>query len=172
MSIVFFAVHKGSGYGVFGRNEWLKADFDRPVDGEVGIVPTQRPFHIRAIGRGDFVVKIGDIAQNKEAVRATWRNSETVVGFGMEHISVPYAVGVGAFTEINKDIEDRPRGDPYELALGGIARLIVETTEHMLGGAAVIVLNEVEIQTHIAKCLAIPRFHKETTGIAKDFWFQ
>ena len=77
-------------------------------------------------------MEVGYIAQDKEAVRATRRNPETVVGFGIEHISVPYAVGGGAFTEINKDIEDSARGDPYEFALGGIARLIVETTEDML----------------------------------------
>jgi hypothetical protein len=117
-------------------------------------------------------MKIRDVAQHKKAVRATWRNPKTVVGFGIEHISVPYAIGGGAFTEINKDIEDRAGGDPDEFALGGITRLVVETTKHMLGGAAVIVLNEVEIQAHIAKCLAIPCFHKETTGIAIDFWFQ
>ena len=94
------------------------------------------------------------------------------MGFGIEHIAVPYAVGGLAFAEIYKQSKDGAGGDPYELALRGIAGLIVETTEHMLGGAAVVVLNKVKVQTHIAKCLTIPCFHKEASGIAKDFWFQ
>ena len=117
-------------------------------------------------------MEIGYITQNKEAVRATWRNPETVVGLGIEHISVPYAVGGGAFTEINKNIEDRARGDPYELALCGITRLVVESSQDMLGRSTVVVLDKIKIQTSLAKCLAIPCFHKETTGIPIDFWFQ
>jgi hypothetical protein len=38
-------------------------------------------------------VEVSDVAQNKEAMRATWRNPESVVGFGIEHISVQYTVG-------------------------------------------------------------------------------
>lgn len=93
MSIIFFAGRKGGGYGVFGGEERLEANFDRPVNGKVGVVPDQGAFHIGAVGLGDFVVEISDIAQNKKTMRATWRNPETVVGFGIEHIPVPYAVG-------------------------------------------------------------------------------
>jgi hypothetical protein len=42
----------------------------------------------------------------------------------------------------------------------------------MLGGTAVVILNKVKVQTSLTKCLAIPCLHKETSGVAEDFWFQ
>ena len=35
-----------------------------------------------------------------------------------------------------------------------------------------VVLDKIEIQSGLAKGLAIPCFHEEATGIAEDFWFQ
>ena len=42
----------------------------------------------------------------------------------------------------------------------------------MLGGTAVVILNKVKVQTSLTKYLAIPCLHKETSGVAEDFWFQ
>ena len=64
VSFVFFAGRKGGGYGIFRGDKRLEADFDRPVDGEVGIVPDQGAFHVGPVGCGDFVVEVSDIAEN------------------------------------------------------------------------------------------------------------
>ena len=172
MLLVFFAVRKGCCYSVFRGDERLEADFNRPVDSEFVIIPAQGAIHIGAVGRGDFVMKIRNVAENKKAMGATWRDPETIVGFGIEHITIPYAIGGRAFAKIDQHIENCAGGNPYELALRGITRLVVESTQDMLGGTAVVVLDEVEIQTSLTKCLAIPCLHKETPRVAEDFWFQ
>ena len=170
-SIVFFAVGEGRRDGVFGGDKRFEADLNGPVDGEIGVVPTQGAFHVGSVGCGNFVVEVGDVADHEEAMGAAGRHPEAVVRFGIEHISIPHTKGRRAFAEIDQHIKNGAGGDPYELALRCVAGLVVQPAEDMLGGAAVIVLDEVEIQPRIGEGLAVPCLHKETTGVAEDFGF-
>lgn len=101
-------------------------------------------------------------------MRATWRHPEAFVGFGGEHVAIPFAEGRGAFPKIHQYIEHRAGGDPHELPLGRGAALVVQATENILCGAAVVVLHEIGADAELGEGFLVPRFEEKTARVAEN----
>ena len=168
---IFFAVFKGRCSGILGGDKRVDANLDGPLDGKVGIIPAESALCIRAIRGSDLVVKVGHIAQHKEAVGAAGWNPKPIVGFVVEHITIPHPISRRALAKIDEHIEDRARSDPDEFALRRIARLVVQAAKDMPGGTAVIVLDKIEVEACLAESLAVPAFHEKAARIAKNSGF-
>jgi len=101
-------------------------------------------------------------------MRATWRHPEPLVGLTGEHVAIPFAEGRGAFPQIHQYIENRAGGDPHELPLGRRAALVVQATENILCGAAVVVLHEIRADAELGEGFLVPGFEKKTSRIAEN----
>ena len=73
----------------------------------------------------------------------------------------------GSFSEDQQGHQKQFRGDPDQLSLGGITRLVVESPEDISRRAGVIVLNKIGINAEAPKCFAIPRLEEEAPGITE-----
>ena len=118
---IFFAILKAWSGFVFGGKDWLDADFQRPVDGKVGIIPAQSPLRLRIVRRSHFVVEIRGVAHDQKAMRAPGWNVEPFVRIGGQHVSIPDPASRRALAQVNDHIVDRSRSHPDKLSLGRIA---------------------------------------------------
>jgi hypothetical protein len=48
----------------------------------------------------------------------------------------------------------------------------MKPAKNVLGGAGVVVLNEIEIADKFAECLLVPGLEEKATGVAEDFRLQ
>ncbi len=170
-SIILLTSRKSRGHGILGGDERLDANLNGPFDGKVGIVPAESALRFRAVGGRNLVMEIGHIAQHKEAVGAAWWDPKPIVGFCVEHISIPHTVGGRALAKIDEHIEDRARSDPDEFALRRIARLVVQAAKDMSGRTAVVVLDKIKVEVRLSEYLAVPAFHEKAARIAKNSGF-
>jgi len=169
---VFFAVLKAWSGFVFGGENRLDADFQRPVDGKVGIIPAQHAFGLWIVRRGDFVVEIRRITHHQETMRTARRNVKAFVGISGQHISVPDSEGGRTSTQIDENIEHGAGGHPNQLSLCRISILIVQPAQNVLGRSAVVVLHEIKIEPDLAESLAVPRFEEESARVTEDLRLQ
>jgi hypothetical protein len=89
--------------------------------------------------------------------------------FRAQHMTVPDTESRRTAAQINNDVEDRPGSDPDELALGRCADLIVQPAQHVFGGTAVVVLDEIKIQPDVTEGVAVPGLEEKPARIAEDF---
>ena|GEM_PF-6836643 len=113
-------------------------------------------------------MKIGHFTQHEKSVSATGRHPETLVRIGCEEVSVPDAKRWRTLAEVNDGIKDGARRDPNQLALSRVACLIVETTQNVLPGAAMVILNEVGVKSEFAKSRPVPGLEKKAAFVAED----
>ncbi len=99
---------------------------------------------------------------------ASRRNPETLVNFCREPVAVPKAESRRALPEINQNIEDSTRSHPDELPLCCGSSLVVEASEDMTRGAAMVVLHKVGIDAKVPEGVPIPRLEEEASGVAED----
>lgn len=76
-------------------------------------------------------MKIGGIAGNQKAMRATGWDIESFVCIRSKQVSVPDSIGRRALTQIDDYVVYRAGCDPNQFSLGGIADLVVEPAKHM-----------------------------------------
>lgn len=130
-SVVFFAVFEAGRDFVFGGEDWLDADFQRPVDGEFGIIPQQSPFGMGIVRRGDLVMEIRGVAHHQEAMGTTGWDIEAFMRIRRQHVSIPHPIGRRALTQIDDYVVYGAGSYPNQFSLGGIADLVVEPAKHM-----------------------------------------
>ena len=96
----------------------------------------------------------------------TWRNPELLAVFGCERLSNPFPEGGGTMTDIDRDIEQRPRGTAHELALRVRIALEVQAADSALPNAQrFIVLHESNIATMLGNKVGAEGFREITTFI-------
>jgi len=91
--------------------------------------------------------------------------------FGRKYFANPLAEGFGAFSEVDRDIEDLALCDAHEFALG-LLNLVVQATQDVFGGATVVVLHEIYVAADkVSKLLAVKIFKKEAPLISEHLGF-
>ena len=90
------------------------------------------------------------------------------MGFGGEHVAIPFSEGGRTLAQIDEDIEDGAGGDPDEFALGRRAALVVEPAEDILCGAAVIVLHEIGVDSELGESFLVPALEKKSASVAEN----
>jgi len=159
-------------YGILGGDLGNNPDFQRPFDTDGEVVPSQCSFNGDGVRFGAFVVKIGRFTHHEKSVGATGRHPKTLMRIGCKEVSVPDAKRRRTLSEVNDGIEDGARRHPNQFTLSRVACLIVETTQNVPTGAAVVILNEVQLETKVAKCRPVPRLEKKASFVAEYGGFQ
>ena len=171
-NLILLALLEGGGGRILSRDDRIDSDLQRPGDGKIHIIPKEGTLGIRAVGSRDLVVEIGGVAHHQKTMSASGRYPESFVGVGCQIITIPDTERRGVLPEIHKHVENGSGSDPDKLALGRVPRLIMETAEHMLGGAGVVVLNEIRVDAERAKRLAVPGLQKKAPCVPKDLRLQ
>ncbi len=80
----------------------------------------------------------------------------------------PLAEGWRAFAHVHGDITDFPLHHAHQLALG-VFHLVVQTTQHTLDGARVVVLDELDIHAGLpGELTSVERLEEKTTAVSKN----
>ncbi len=93
---------------------------------------------------GAFVEEIGAFGDDDKAMRKAGWNPQHAVIFAREGHAHRLAEGGRAAAHIDGDIEDLALRHAHQLALRTL-QLIVQAAQNALGGAAVVVLHEVQV---------------------------
>ena len=117
-------------------------------------------------------MEVGRIAHHQKSMSASRGYPEPLMRVGREVISVPCPVGWGAFPEIDQHVVDRAGSDPNKLPLGSITRLIVESSQDVLGGTGMVVLNKVKISNEVMECRLVPGLQEKAPCVTEDLRFQ
>ena len=94
-------------------------------------------------------------------------NPEHAVVFRRQFGAEPLAQGRRVAAQVHGDVKHRARSDPHQFALG-VAGLVVQPAQDAPGGAAVIVLDEIQVKARLPEGSCIPAFQKEAPLVAKD----
>ena len=113
-------------------------------------------------------MEVSSITDDQESMGTTGGYPEALMGVRRKVVAVPSPIGRRAVPKINQNVINGSRGDPDELALCGGTGLVVKTTEDMLGGAGVVVLNEIIMTDEIAEGGLVPGLKEEASGITED----
>ena len=144
---------------------------DRPVDGDIGIIPGNAAIRFRRIKAGDLVGNFGIRLQRTEAVGEALRDQQLLPVFRTQGHADPLAKGRGAMTDIDRNVKDRAANDPDQLVLTMGRDLEMQTAQGAGGRRqGVVVLCEIEVQSSLFKRLAIIDLGKKSAMIAKFFW--
>ena len=86
-------------------------------------------------------------------------------------LSNPLAKSGRAFADVHSNIDHRTAYHPHKFALG-LLDLVMQTAQHALGTAAVVVLHKLVVGTRgLVKGLLVEAFEEKTTGISEHFGF-
>lgn len=115
-----------------------------PIDAEVRVIPQNRSLGLGGVVICSFVKDFGEWGNDEKAVGETGGDPKLAMVFGAEEAADPLAKMGGIFADIYGYVKDGTHGGADQLALG-LLDLVVESAQDVLGGAGVIVLDEIEV---------------------------
>src|SRR5215207_2435306 len=114
---------------------------DGPGDTEGLVRPQYAVIVVRSVQLGAFVEDVGDGRECTEAVCKSGGNPNVAWSVAAQRRAHPLPEGRRTDTHVHGDVEDAAAHARNELALG-TAQLVMETTEHALARARVVVLRK------------------------------
>ena len=86
-------------------------------------------------------------------------------------LSNPLAKSGRAFADVHSDIDHRTANHPHKFALG-LLDLVMQTAQHALGTAAVVVLHKLVVGTRgVVEGLLIEAFKEKASGVTEHLGF-
>jgi predicted nucleotidyltransferase component of viral defense system len=168
---------EGQGLGYFGetRSPFIalaeQGVLDLPVDPHVGVVPGDAGLGQRVVVAGEQVGNVGNLTEHGEAVAEPDRDEELAVLLVVEDVRLPLAVGGRAPAQVDGDVEDRAARAADQLRLARLG-LEVNPTQGPLGGAGVVVLDELDPDAVLGPEAVTVGLDHEAAGVTVDRWLQ
>ena len=146
----------------------LRRSIERPVDGQVGVVPANAAFGRWVVVLSGFVQNLGELTQHQETVGEALGNPQLAIVLRRKTHGYPLAEMWRAAPHINSHIKDFPGTDPNQFVLG-ILKLVMQPAQHAFLRARMVVLNELSAQASgFLENLRIETFVEKTTIVTEN----
>ena len=154
---------------ILGGND--RGGLQLPVYRQRRVVPAYAAFVFRIPVIGGLVQEIRGLGKNTEAVREAFRYPQHEFVLGRQFQRDMLAESRRTLADIHRDIEHRALHHAHQFALR-MLDLIVQSAQHVLRGARVVVLHEIDIAAgQLGKPAPVETFKKESSVIAEYFGF-
>ena len=151
----------------FGKDSfrWINL----PVDAESFVDDENSAVSFRMVVVVALVLEDGYVAEDGEAVCKTSRDEELTVVVFCQLDSHVVAVCWRAFTDIDGYVEDCSFDAAYQFCLSERRTLEMEASHYTVGGAGLVVLDEVNFGYLLVKFPFGERFEEVASGVFEDF---
>lgn len=140
-----------------------------PFDAKFRIIPPHTSLGFRLVGTRAFVLEVRKLADNEKPVRTALRDPDLTVTLCIKPIAVPQTKGRGRHTQVNNHVKYRAACHPYEFILREWSYLVVQATQHITAGSAVVILDKLTVYSDVGKDAAIPRFKEKAAAITVHY---
>ena len=138
-----------------------------PIDPQIRVVPQQTTVVFARVVVGDLVDNLGIGFKRAERVREADGNEDFMAVFRRQLGGHMAAEGRRGAAKIDRDVENAPAHDPYELVLGEGGGLEMQPADRpRLGRQRMVFLDEVEIDAGGRKLVAPVHFREEAARVA------
>src|SRR5580658_3765186 len=163
------AIAKPGAALIFAGNSWFAVQL--PVDGEIGVIPRNRPLVLGSIEVGGLVGDMSGFRDDPESMSHSDRYPQHAFVFARQTERLPFSQLRGTLPQVKHHVQNFTCDGAYKLSLR-LLNLVVESAQHIPAGIGMIVLNEFVANSQFRKHSLVITLQEKSSIITEDSRFE